>query len=122
MAHLTLLGIVSILLRVVLCSLAVWAGILLFRYRGMAGWTALLGSTLGAVSTVLASVWPLLGNFLHSPGSDEWLLTYQILYLIAGVGDLALLGAVVMHLLKKTAEADHIEQLEAIIRDRDQMS
>jgi hypothetical protein len=122
MAHFTLIGIFSIALQALMSGLSIWAGVLIFRTRGMAGWMALVGSILATVATTLAVVWPFLSTtVLGAVGSEEWMFVYQGLYLIGGVSELTFLAGLLLYLLKQRSHADRIEQLEAIIRDRDQV-
>ena len=122
MAHLTLVGILLIALQMLMSSLSIWAGILIFRTRGAAGWMAIAGSILTTVATALAIIWPFLSTtVLGAVGSEEWMIVYQGLYLIGGVSELTFLAGLLLYLLKQRSHADRIEQLEAIIRDRDQV-
>ncbi|QJE98241.1 hypothetical protein [Luteolibacter luteus] len=93
---------------------------LLFRHRGAAAWMGLCGAIVGAMATILAIASPWIGNIFRHPASDDWMLLYHGLNTIAGFGNLTFLVGLVLHLLRKTAETQRIEQLETIIRDRDQ--
>jgi hypothetical protein len=124
MAQHTILGILSIALQTALNGMTIWAAVILFRRRGIEGWMALAGSIVGALAMASAIAWPYLRSMVgsSSPSSEEWILVWQGLYMISGVGDLIFLGGLVMYLLRKTSEAECIEQLKAIIRDHDQAS
>lgn len=114
----------SFALQTAFHGMSVWAAVIIFRKRGIEGWMALTGSAVGIIAMAAANAWPYLMNPVVSSGStgEDWLLIWRVLHMLSGLGNLIFLGGLVMYLLRKTSEAERIEQLEAIIRDRDQAS
>lgn len=87
---------------------------------GPAGWLAIVGAILAAITSILSPTWALLAHriFALNP-SDQWLYIGQAFYIFIGVGHLMFVSGVLLHLLRGRLETERIELLEAIIRNRD---
>lgn len=115
-----IIGFISLGIQAATCVGAIWAAVLIFRHRGPAGWLAIVGSILAAITSILSPTWAFLAHriFALNP-SDQWLYIGQAFYIFIGVGHLMFVSGVLLHLLRGKLEAERIEQLEAIIHDRD---
>ena len=111
-------------LQVAFAVLSLWIAALVFRHRTAATWMIVIGSIFWSLFAVGANLIPFAANWFDwnsssgASGSPRWIEIYQMAHGGSSLGLLTFLIGLLLHLKRKSLEADRIADLEAILDDR----